>query len=76
MLQAMEQLIPNASITGIDLMPMMAQEALATIKRVSSNNMLHVIVADVHGLPFKNESFQLVTSIAGLLIWDLSPSWA
>jgi ubiquinone/menaquinone biosynthesis C-methylase UbiE len=60
---------PNIRVIGIDIEPVLLQDARRDVSRDAVQNRALFLLADAHALPFSDGSFEMVLSIASLHLW-------
>ena len=63
------EVAPNTRVVGIDIEPVLVQDARRDAVRDGVQSRTSLLLADAHALPFLDGSFDMVLSIASLHLW-------
>lgn len=69
LLLALQKVMPEARLVGIDISPGMVAQARRNLKKHRQDTQIEVKVADVTALPFADEAFHCVVSTGSLHHW-------
>jgi len=69
LLLAMQKVLPEAKLVGVDISPAMVVQARRNLKKCRQDTRIEVNVADVNALPFSDETFHCVVSTGSLHHW-------
>jgi ubiquinone/menaquinone biosynthesis C-methylase UbiE len=67
------EVAPNIRVVGIDIEPVLLQDAQRDAFRDGVQSRASFLLADAHALPFLDGSFDMVLSIASLHLWHDRP---
>jgi ubiquinone/menaquinone biosynthesis C-methylase UbiE len=63
------EMAPNIAVIGIDVEPILLRDARKEALRLKVYNRISFLLADVHALPFADESVDMVISMMSLHLW-------
>jgi ubiquinone/menaquinone biosynthesis C-methylase UbiE len=69
LLPALQKLLPEAKVVGVDISPAMVAQARRNLKRCRQDHLIDVRTADASALPFADEAFHCVVSTGSLHHW-------
>jgi len=69
LLLAMQKLLPEARLVGVDILSAMVAQAIRNLERSRQDHLVDVMTADASALPFADRTFDCVVSAGSLHHW-------